>query len=152
MIYQDNKSFLEALNNNNLKMPISSTGLVKKSLEDSNIVLFLPIQNCTGDWIKIPAEMIATAEVIGQAPLDNHLYPIVKLAFKNPVKKNQEAAIFAELLGFGGLSNEGLGTGEKRVICGYFRYPCRTNSDGSIEYCEKLICIDEDVFNGTRSN
>jgi hypothetical protein len=119
------KSLLEALKTDSLHEAIVLVGLVKKSDDDPNVVLFDPTLLCTRQWIKIPADLIAKADVLGKLPCKDHVHDLVRLEFKEPnlIEKVQplgkrqcrddmhdyvilyfkqpgspEAAVFAELL------------------------------------------------------
>lgn len=76
-------------------VPVTLTGMVKKSEGKERTIQFASAGNCSG-WVTIPLDLIEDVEVLSTVPCKDHTHPLVRLNLKTPT--NPEAKIFAALL------------------------------------------------------
>lgn len=79
----------------NTAVPLTLTGMVKKSEGKNKTIQFAPGGSCS-NWVTIPVELIEDAEILQTVPCKDHAHPLVRLNLKTP--KAPEAKIFAAIV------------------------------------------------------
>ena len=113
------KLFFEQINSNSLKPSFTLKGIVKKTDDDTE-VLFARKGDLM-NWVKIPAFMIESVDIIKTYLSDNQITAFVKIHFKTPT--SIEGEVYFKLLT---TSETGCGCG-----CGFSSYHGDRNSSCS---------------------
>lgn len=89
--------FFEFLHHDNLSaaVPVTLTGMVKKSESKEKTIQFALGANCS-NWTTIPLEFIDDVAIIKSAPCDDHSHIFVRLTLKTA--KTIEAKVFCSIL------------------------------------------------------
>lgn len=77
------EELVEALASGDLDQPdhVALTGMVKPAEEAGSISF---AQRSCKEWVDIPSEMIASAEVVGNRNCEDHSHPVVRIQLKQP--------------------------------------------------------------------
>jgi hypothetical protein len=88
---------LNALKSGQLKAPITVSGAVRSG-DDENSILFSPSASAESEWIPIPVELIAHAQVIGRSARGDQSFDVVSLELNAPAANEPLATALAALL------------------------------------------------------
>lgn len=92
--------FVKALTSGGLQRPIILIGMAKPAENDPAHILFSPA-GCE-NWVRVPVELIESAEYHADAPCKDHNHPLVHIQLKEAAGKSPEGTILSALLGFWG--------------------------------------------------
>jgi len=158
--------FLKALKEGDFKPSLFRIGMVKPCDDDHNAMMFAEGNSCKR-WVKVPLDMIASIDHLGESPCLDHQHPRVRLHLKDSPTLSREAEVFANLLRLSGESTAsdqwsppepGIPTpwgplppplphGEPRPRCRPYRGNCRWDED----YGRRMVhivyanCEDRDI-------
>lgn len=75
--------FIAKLRKDALTSSVSFTGMVKPSESGDGSLMFAPGTDCSS-WIEIPADQIASVEILRVTACKDHSHPFVKLSLNTP--------------------------------------------------------------------
>ncbi|WP_062991177.1 hypothetical protein [Nocardia anaemiae] len=87
--------FVDKLRRDDLKAPLTLTGMVKLAEDSSTQLMFAAGTRCD-NWISVELNAIENVEILDVVPCDDHTHPLVTLTFKAP--ESPEGAMYAALL------------------------------------------------------
>jgi hypothetical protein len=88
------EEFLQKLRDDQITAPILFTGMVKKTDDATDHILFTHAADCT-NWIRIPVTSIENVEILDVVPSKEHTHPLVNLRIKKP--QSTEGLLFLAL-------------------------------------------------------
>jgi hypothetical protein len=88
------QEFLAKLQGGEISRPVVFTGMVKKSEDDSDYLLFARGNKCT-NWIKIPLSSIEKIDLLNIVACKDHTHPLVTLYLYRP--QTEEGLLFLSL-------------------------------------------------------
>jgi len=90
-------AFFESLQQDKLltAVPITLTGMVKKSEGKERTIEFAPGGNCSS-WVTVPVELIEDVEVLKTVPCRDHAHPLVQLKLKT--QNTPEGKVLSSIL------------------------------------------------------
>jgi hypothetical protein len=151
--------FLKALRAGDLKPSLFRTGMVKPCDDDATALMFTEEASCS-HWVKVPLDMIASVDHLGDSPCLDHHHPTVRLHLKDAPAQSREATVFANLLRLSALSaasDQGeasepgtppqLLRGDPFIRCPPYRGPCRYDEEYGrrMRHIVYVNCDDRDI-------
>ena len=101
--------FSKALAAGELRSPVVLDGMAKPAENDANAILFSPA-GCES-WVRVPIDLIESAEHLGESTCKDHTHPHVRIHLKEAVGKSPEGMILSAMLKV--WNQAGVGGGDK---------------------------------------